>query len=164
MVRPKRHSRPGYGSPGESTHNRTSLSNRQHTNRRHTRRAELSNRRQHPHLPHRRSSAPPPPRGTQGFSNLPKDRPGLGETAYTTSEPSLCTNGVLIPNTQVGAGVPSKHRRFYLQTPDSAEYWVACGDRPHNPPKTQITHLSFSGYVNHTISTDLRHHFIQFRI
>ena len=38
----------------------------------------------------------------QGFSNLPKDRPGLGEKAYTTSEPSLFTNGVLLPNTQVG--------------------------------------------------------------
>ena len=40
--------------------------------------------------------------GTQSFSNLPKDRPGLGETAYTISEPSLLTNGVLLPNTQVG--------------------------------------------------------------
>ena len=40
--------------------------------------------------------------GTHGFGNLPKDRPGLGETTYTTSEPSLCTNGVLLPNTQVG--------------------------------------------------------------
>ena len=47
------------------------------------------------------TTAPLSPAHTQGFSNLPKDRPGLGETAYT-SEPSLCTNGVLLPNTQVG--------------------------------------------------------------
>ena len=51
------------------------------------------------------TSAPPEvlcPRGTQGFGNLPKDLPGLGETTYTTSESSLRTNGVLLPNTQVG--------------------------------------------------------------
>ena len=50
-------------------------------------------------------SAPPEvlcPRGAQGFGNLPKDRPGLGETTYMTSESSLRTNGVLFPNTQVG--------------------------------------------------------------
>ena len=29
-------------------------------------------------------------------------RTGLGETAYTTSDPSLCTNWILLPNTQVG--------------------------------------------------------------
>ena len=40
MVRPQRHSRPGYGSPGESTHNCTALltSNRLPINRRHTNR------------------------------------------------------------------------------------------------------------------------------
>ena len=35
-VCPKRHSRPGYGSPGEITHNRTAPSNRRPINRRHT--------------------------------------------------------------------------------------------------------------------------------
>ena len=51
------------------------------------------------------TSAPPEvlcPRGTQGFGNLPKDRPSLGETTNTTSESCLCTNRVLLPNTQVG--------------------------------------------------------------
>ena len=101
MVRPKRHSHPGYGSLGESTLNcplhtkgPTSPTTPWHTKGRNTPTTP-----QHPQPPHRRSSVP---RGTQGFSNLPKDRPGLGETAYTTSEPSLCTNGVLLPNTQVG--------------------------------------------------------------
>ena len=80
MARPGKHpqpplgtqrgSRPGYDSPGESTHIRPS---------------EVLCL-----------------RGTQGFGNLPKDRPGLGETTYTTSESSLCTNGVLLPNTQIG--------------------------------------------------------------
>ena len=55
---------------------------------------------EHPHPPHRPEVLCP--RGTQGFGNLPKDRPGFGETTYTTSESSLCINGVLLPNTQVG--------------------------------------------------------------
>ena len=57
------------------------------------------------------------PRGTQGLSDLPKDQPGLGETTYATSESSLCTNGVLLPITQVGrvsllntGGSTSTHR------------------------------------------------------
>ena len=37
------------------------------------------------------------PRGTQGFGNRPEDRPGFGETPYTTTVSSLCTNGVLSP-------------------------------------------------------------------
>ena len=94
MVRPKRHSRPGYVSPGESTHNRPS-SHKGALARGMTRPGKAL------------TSAPPEvlcPRGTQGFGNLPKDRRGLGrgETTYTTSESSLCTNGVLLPNTQVG--------------------------------------------------------------
>ena len=51
------------------------------------------------------TSGPPEvlcPRSTQGFGNLPEDRPGLGETPYATTESSLCTNGVLFPNTQLG--------------------------------------------------------------
>ena len=44
----------------------------------------------------------PVARGTQGLSNLPKDQPDLGETTYATSESSLCTNGVILPITQVG--------------------------------------------------------------
>ena len=42
------------------------------------------------------TSGPPEvlcPRGAQGFGNLPKDRPGLGVTTYTTSESFLHTNG-----------------------------------------------------------------------
>ena len=80
VYRAKRHSRPGYVSPGESTHIL------------------------------RTSSSPEVlrPRGTQGFGNLPESRPGLREIPYTTTVSSLCTNGVLFPQYPARAGVPSR--------------------------------------------------------
>ena len=119
MVRPKRHSRPGYVSPGESTHNRPS-SHKGALARGMTRPGKAP------------TSAPPEvlcPRGTQGFGNLPRDRPGLGlgETTYTTSESSLCTNGVLLPNTQVGwvslltQEVLPPHSRLWRQAAQSTK-------------------------------------------
>ena len=58
-VCPQRHSRPGYGSPGESTHNRTAPSNRWPINCLRvlcrTIRRRTIRRRQHPHLSHWRS-------------------------------------------------------------------------------------------------------------
>ena len=92
IVRSKRHSRPGYVSPGEITRNHPSSHNGALAR-------GMARPGKAPTSAHRRSSVPS---GTQGFGNLPKDRHGLGETTYTTSESSLCTNGVLIPNTQVG--------------------------------------------------------------
>ena len=92
IVRPKRHSCPGNVLPGEGTHNRPSAH-----------KGALARGMARPGKAP--ISAPPEvlcPRGTQGFGNLPNDRPGLGETTYTTSESSLCINGVLRPNTQVG--------------------------------------------------------------
>ena len=138
MVRPKRHSRPGYGSPGENTHNRTALSfNRRPINRRHT------NRRKSPMSEYPMLDYPTPATPTSisleidvGPSNLPKDQPGIGETTYETSGSFLCTGGVLLAITQLGRVSlirPYNHMRFYLLTPDSAEYWMACADRPHNP-------------------------------
>ena len=97
MVRPKRHSRHGYVSRGESTHNRPSAH-----------KGALARGMARPGKTP--TSVPPEvlcPRGTQGFGNLPKDRPGLGETTYTTSESSLCTNRVLLPKYPSMAGVPS---------------------------------------------------------
>ena len=125
IVRPKRHSRPGYVSPGESTHNRPS--------------AHKGALARGMACPGKAPTSAPPevlcPRGTQGFGNLPKDRPGLEETTYTTSESSLCTNGVLLPNTQVGQ---VSLRTQEVLPPHSGLrpiYWVACRDRPHNPLK-----------------------------
>ena len=113
MVRPKRHSQRGMPCPGKAPT----------TAPRHTKGLSPGvwlARGKHPQPPlgtqrgsypgydspgestHIRPTGGPLPRGTQGFGNLPKDRPGLGEATYTTSESSLCTNGVLLPNTQVG--------------------------------------------------------------
>ena len=50
----------------------------------------------HPYPPHQRSSVPAAHRVSATSS-----RTGLGEITYMTSESSLCTNGVLLPNTQV---------------------------------------------------------------
>ena len=135
MVRPKRHSRPGYVSPGVSTHNRPSShkgalawgmsrpGKAPTTAPHHTK--GLS-----PWVWHARGNHPQPPLGTQrgsgpgydspgesthirptggplsprytGFQQPPQGPAWPGETTYTTSKSSLYTNGVLLPNTQVG--------------------------------------------------------------
>ena len=97
------------------------------------------------------TSGPPEvlcPRGAQGFGNLPKDRPGLGETTYTTSESSLRTNRVLFPNTQVGQG---SHLLREVSPPHSAEY-ILCALLRQAPQSTKtLTPLHFSGYSNHSL-------------
>ena len=93
----------------------------------------------HPHPVHPRSSVPV--RGAQGFGNLPKNRPGLGETTYTTSESSLRTNRVLFPNTQVGWG---SHLLREVSPPRSK--YILCGLLRQAP---QSTKTALSG---HTIS------------
>ena len=117
-VRPERHSHPGYGSPGESTHNRTAPSNRRPINHRHT---------------NRRKSLMP-------------DYPTLDYP--TPATPTSISLEVRRGSPSFYPRFPYIHRRCFLPTPDSAEYWVACADRPHNPLKQQITRLSFSGYTN----------------
>ena len=109
----KRHSRTGYVSPGEITHIL-------HT-----------------------SGSPEVlrPRGTQGFGNLPENRPGLREIPYTTTVSSLRTNGVLFPQYPARAGVPSSIRGFtstFRTLPN-----ILCGLRKqaHNPLNHQIRSL-----------------------
>ena len=157
-VRPKRHSRQGYGSPGESTHNRTALSNRRPINRRHT------NRRKSPMPEYPTPDYPTPDYPTPETPtsiSLEVLSPAAHRASVTPPRTSLAsgklpTRLLRLSCAPTGspsyypsrAGVPYKHRRFYLITPDSAEYWAACADRPHNPLKQQITRLSFSGYTN----------------
>ena len=108
-------------SPGESTHNRIALSNRRPINRRHT------NRRKSPRPDYLTPDYPTPPTPTSILLEVRRGSPS---------------------NYPRRAGVPYIHRRCFLLTPDSAEYWVACANRPHNPLQQQITRLSFSGYTN----------------
>ena len=75
------------------------------------------------------------PRGTQGFGNLPEDRPGLGETPYTTTVSSLCTNGVLFPQYPGRAGVPSNTRGF-TSTFRTLQN-ILCGLRKQAPQSTK---------------------------
>ena len=75
------------------------------------------------------------PRGTQGFGNLPEDRPGLGGTPYTTTVSSLCINGVLFPQYPGRAGVPSNARGFtstFRTLPN-----ILCGLRKQAPQSTK---------------------------
>ena len=163
-VRPKRHSRLGYGSPGESTHNRTALSNRQPINRRHT------NRRNSPMPEYPTTDYPTP--ATPTSVSLEVLSPAAHRASVTSPRTSLASGNYLrdvwvFPVHQRGspsyypsrAGVPYKHRRFYLLTPDSAEYWVACADRPHNP-LTQQLHVYPSPYILINPSADQIHHLI----
>ena len=74
-------------------------------------------------------------RGTQGFGNLPEDRPGLGETPYTTTVSSLCTNGDPLPLYPGRAGVPSNGRGFtstFRTLPN-----ILCGLRKQAPQSTK---------------------------
>ena len=92
------------------------------------------------------TSGPPEvlcPRGAQGFGNLPKDRPGLGETTYTTSESSLRTNGVLFPNTQVGWG---SYLLREVSPPRSGlcRIYILCGLLRQTPQSTKTLIHSFT--------------------
>ena len=124
MVSPKRHSRPGYGSPGESTHLRP--------------KGTLARGMARPgKAPTSGSPEVLRPRCTQGFDNLPEDRPGLGETPYTTTASSLCTNGVVFPYYPGRAGVPSSTRGFtstFRTLPN-----IRCGLWKQAPQSTEST-------------------------
>ena len=85
------------------------------------------------------------PRGTQGFCNIPKDRPGLGETPYTTTVSSLCTDGVLFPNYPGRAGVPSNTRGFtstFRTLPN-----ILCGLRKQAPQSTKSPIISLIRFL-----------------
>ena len=77
------------------------------------------------------------PRGTQGFGNLPEDRPGLGETLYTTTVSSMCTNGVVFPYYPGRAGVPSTTRGFTSTFRTLPNIW--CGLWKQAPQSTKST-------------------------
>ena len=87
------------------------------------------------------------PSGTQGFGNLPEDRPGLGETPYTTMVSSLCTNGVLFPQYPGRAGVPSNARGFTSTIPN-----ILCGLRKQAPQSTKIMHALIRSLILFRIS------------
>ena len=113
------------------------------------------------------TSGPPEvlcPRGTQGFGNLPKDRPGLGETTYTTTVSSPCTNGVLSPQCPDRAGVPSNERSFtsaFRTLPN-----ILCGQRKQawRFTKSLIWSLIHFRISRITLSAHLIQHYIQLRI
>ena len=143
MVRPKRHSRPGYGSPGESTHNRTATlsSNRRPINRRH------ANRRKSPMPDYPKPDYPTPthrfsatsPRTSLALGKLPTRRRGL---SYVSAGFSFLL--------RLRAGLPYIYtlEAYCLLTPDSAEYigWPEQTGHTINFPY-EITHLSFFGYT-----------------
>ena len=104
------------------------------------------------------------PHGTQGFGNLQEDRPGLGETPYTTTVSSLCTNGVLFPQYPGMAGVPSNARGFtstFRTLPNTL-----CGLRKQAPQctKSLIRSLILFRISRITLSAHLIQHYIQLRI
>ena len=124
VANPKRHSRPGYASPGESTHFRP--------------KGTLAWGMARPgKAPTSGSPEDLHPRGTQGFGNLPEDRSGLGETPYTTTASSLCTNGVVFPYYPGRVGVPSTTRGFTSTFRTLPNIW--CGLWKQAPQSTEST-------------------------
>ena len=113
VVYAKRHSRPGNVSPGESTHFRPKG----------TLAGVWLARGKHP-LPVRPKSSVP----AVYRVSVTSPRTGLGETPYTTTVSSLCTNGVVFPyypSHQLQEGSPPRSGLC-------RRYGVAYKNKPHN--------------------------------
>ena len=128
------HSRPGYGSPGEGTHNRTALSNRRPINHRHT------NRRKSPMPEYPMPEYPTP--ATPTSISLEVLSPAAHWASVTSPRTSLASGK--LPTRLLSLSCAPAGFSFPLL----CRMWVACADRPHDPLKQQITRLSFSGYAN----------------